>query len=60
MNFEEMEERRKVALRKLEEAVQEIGPIADETPGIVREPLLQAIEQIDGAGEEIKQIRFEE
>lgn len=58
MDLEEMEARREAALRHLEETIQEIGPVAEQTPGLVREPLLEAIKKADEAGEEIRNIKF--
>jgi len=60
MKTKEMEARREVALQHLEEAVQEIGPLVEESPGIVREPLLEVIKRIDEAGREFRRIAFNE
>lgn len=55
-----MEARRKAALGHLEKAVQELGPVVEASPGgIVREPLLFVIDELNRTGSELRNIEFE-
>lgn len=59
MDSSEMEQRRSAALDALQTAIDEIGPITDETRHSIREPLLEIIEQVDQAGSTLQELEFE-
>lgn len=59
METEELESRRSKAIEKLQQAVDLIGPITDKTPHRIREPILIVIDQIQTAGEELRELKFE-
>lgn len=54
-----MNKRRAAALVSLAEAINQLGPITDETRMSIREPVLDLIDQIQSAGEELKLLRFD-
>lgn len=59
MQRKEMDRRRKSGVGFLVEAINELGPIADETRHSIREPILDLVEQIHVVGEELNKIRFD-
>lgn len=59
MDSSEMEGRRQAALEALQDAVDELGPITDQTRHAIREPVLDAIDDIYEAGNELKALDFE-
>jgi hypothetical protein len=58
MDVQEMERRREAALAALQDVIDYLGPITDEAPGRVREPVLELVDGIYRIGEDLKALRF--
>jgi len=59
MDIGEMERRRTKALEALQDGIDLLGPIVDESTGKIREPVIEVLDQAYEAGEELKEIRFD-
>jgi hypothetical protein len=58
MNIKEMEQRKENALKYLQQAINQLGPITDRTRISIREPILDIIDFIYKGGEELKKLDF--
>ncbi len=59
MNQRQMAQRRRLALRSLQTAVNHLGPITDVTRHAIREPILDTIVALENVAEELGLIRFD-
>lgn len=59
MDPSEMKGRRQAALEALQDAVDQLGPITDQTRHAIREPVLDAIDDIYDVGDELKALDFQ-
>lgn len=60
MDPSEVEWRRSAALEALQDAIDQLGPITDETRSAIREPVLHIIGLIGTAGEELQNLETRE
>lgn len=60
MDVTEMERRRTVALDALQDAIDALGPITDQSRHSIREPVLEVISGIEAAGSDLKELEFRE
>jgi hypothetical protein len=58
MDVQEMERRREAALAALQDVIDYLGPMTDEAPGIVREPILEIVDRVYKVGKDLKDILF--
>lgn len=59
MNKREMNKRRRAALVAIDEAIQQLGPITDETKWLIREPLCEIISTLYDMGDELNKLSLD-